>query len=74
MLFQTDRFLKHVIETPRHKTHIFFDICWAYVELLKQISFIRSLTFSDFLSGPVTQVFRQYFSHVALFWEHLDHL
>ncbi len=71
MLFQTDRFLKHGDYSPRHKTH---SICWAYVELLKQMSFIRSLTFSDFLSGPVTQVFRQYFSHVALFWEHLDHL
>lgn len=35
---------------------------------------LNSFTSSDFFCGPVAQVFRQDFSHVAILWKQLDHL
>lgn len=34
----------------------------------------HSFTFSDFLCGPVAQIFRQDFAHIAIFWKQLNHL
>lgn len=35
---------------------------------------LNSFTSSDFFCGPVAQVFRQDFAHVAILWKQLDHL
>lgn len=35
---------------------------------------LSSFTSSDFLRGPVAQVFGQHFAHVAVLWKQLDHL
>lgn len=35
---------------------------------------LSSFTSSDFLRGPVAQVFGQDFAHVAILWKQLDHL
>lgn len=35
---------------------------------------IHSFTSSDFLCGPVAQIFRQDFAHIAIFWKQLNHL
>lgn len=34
----------------------------------------HSFTSSDFLCGPVAQIFRQDFAHIAIFWKQLNHL
>lgn len=35
---------------------------------------LSSFTSSDFLRGPIAQILGQDLAHVAILWEHLDHL